>query len=600
MGVTIEARKYSLIDTIKIPFECSPVPAAYTALQMVILGIISTIQVVVTANFLDNAIKILQGELEMARIYSSLLAMIGLIAYTWLFGELMRFSRTRMQLGVERKFGTAVMEKRARLSYHHVENSDTWDLISRVGSGSEGNLITSYNNLLSMISTVLRIGGLLLLLITQVWWAALLIIVFSVPLLGYAIKSGKANYEAGREVSKHRRKSNYLSSVLTGRDTVDERTLFSYGDQLNEMWHERFEFARKRVVSTQKIWFIKMKLGGVITALISILIVLVLLNPVLTGVLSIGMFIALVNAIFGLVQMMSWELTNYMDTLARSREFLVDLTKFANLDETVDAVALPSSSPPKFESLEFKQVTFEYPETEKLILKNTSFKIEAGKHYAFVGINGAGKTTIAKLIAGLYTNYTGEILLNNRSLREYTQSELKAFLNIVYQDFARYQISVKDNIGVGNIEKYVNEDCLKAIETAAASVGLEEAVCKLPQGLDTPLGKILKDGQDVSGGEWQHIAMARAMFNPAPLRILDEPTAALDPIRESELYHKFEAISRGKTTIFISHRLGSTKLADWIFVIDDGYVAEQGTHEELMSLRGLYDKMYDSQRGWYQ
>ncbi len=124
MGVTIEARKYSLIDTIKIPFECSPVPAAYTALQMVILGIISTIQVVVTANFLDNAIKILQGELEMARIYSSLLAMIGLIAYTWLFGELMRFSRTRMQLGVERKFGTAVMEKRARLSYHHVENPD--------------------------------------------------------------------------------------------------------------------------------------------------------------------------------------------------------------------------------------------------------------------------------------------------------------------------------------------------------------------------------------------------------------------------------------------------------------------------------------------
>ncbi len=220
------------------------------------------------------------------------------------------------------------------------------------------------------------------------------------------------------------------------------------------------------------------------------------------------------------------------------------------MDETVDAVALPASSPPKFETLEFKQVTFKYPETEKLILRNASFKIEAGTHYAFVGINGAGKTTIAKLIAGLYTNYTGEILLNNRSLREYTQSELKAFLNIVYQDFARYQISVKDNIGVGNIEKYVNEDCLKAIEAAAASVGLDEAVSKLPQGLDTPLGKILRDGQDVSGGEWQHIAMARAMFNPAPLRILDEPTAALDPIRESELYHKFEAISRGKTDSF--------------------------------------------------
>lgn len=596
----IQARKYSLLDTIKIPLKFTPVSAIFVIIQMVLFGIISTVQVVVTANFIDNAVSILQGELEMGRIYPSLLAVVGLIAYTWLFGELLKFARTRMQLGVERTFGTAVMEKRARLAYHHVENPETWDLISRVGSGAEGNLLTSYNNLLSMISTVLRIGGLLLLLITQVWWAALLIMVFSIPLFGLAMKSGKANYQAGREVSKHKRKYHYLSSVLTSRDTVDERTLFGYGDKLNEIWHERYEFARRHMVNTQKIWFIRMKMGSIITAIISILIVLVLLNPVLTGVLSIGMFISLVNATFGLVQMMSWELTNYMDTLARSREFLVDLTNFANLEEIADANVVPNSPAPIFETLEFKQVSFKYPGTEKLILKNASFKIEADKHYAFVGINGAGKTTIAKLIAGLYTNYTGEIFINNKSLREYSQSELKAYLNIVYQDFARYQISVKDNIGLGNIKKYVNEDCQAQIEAAVVSVGLDEAMAKLPQGLDTPLGKVLKDGQDVSGGEWQHIAMARSMFNPAPLRILDEPTAALDPIRESELYHKFEVISKGKTTIFISHRLGSIKLADWIFVIDDGYVKEQGTHEQLMKIRGLYEKMYDSQRGWYQ
>lgn len=598
--MVIQARKYGLIDTIKIPIKCAPVSAVFVAFQMILLGIISTVQVVVTARFIDNAISILQGDLEMARLYPSLLAVVGLIAYTWVFGALMKFAQTRMQLGVERTFRTAITEKRAKLAYYHVENADTWDLISRVGSGAENNLLTAYNNLLSMTSAVLRVGGLLLLLVTQVWWAALLIILFTIPLLALALKSGKANYEAGREVSKHKRKCNYLSQVLTSRDSVDERTLFGYGEKLNETWHERYESTRKHVVATQKKWFIKMKLGSIITALISFLIILVLLNPVLTGVLSIGMFISLVNAIFGLVQMMSWELTNYMDTLARNREFLVDLTKFAALEETEDSIAIPTSPPPVFEKLEFRLVSFKYPGTEKLILKNASFKIEAGKHYAFVGINGAGKTTIAKLIAGLYTNYTGEILLNNKSLREYSQSELKAFLNIVYQDFARYQISVKDNVGVGNIGQYIEDGSQAQIEAAVASVGLAEAVAHLPQGLHTPLGKILKDGQDVSGGEWQRIAMARSIFNPAPLRILDEPTAALDPISESELYHEFEAVSKDKTTIFISHRLGSTKLADHIFVIGDGCIVEQGTHKELMNLSGIYEEMYDSQRGWYR
>ena len=143
----IQARKYSLLDTIKIPLKFTPVSAIFVIIQMVLFGIISTVQVVVTANFIDNAVSILQGELEMGRIYPSLLAVVGLIAYTWLFGELLKFARTRMQLGVERTFGTAVMEKRARLAYHHVENPETWDLISRVGSGAEGNLLTSYNNL---------------------------------------------------------------------------------------------------------------------------------------------------------------------------------------------------------------------------------------------------------------------------------------------------------------------------------------------------------------------------------------------------------------------------------------------------------------------
>ena len=182
-------------------------------------------------------------------------------------------------------------------------------------------------------------------------------------------------------------------------------------------------------------------------------------------------------------------------------------------------------------------------------------------------------------------------MLNGRSLREYSQGDLKAFFNVVYQDFARYYISLGQNIALGNPRKLTNG---VSVQSAAAELDLVDVIARLPQGIDTPLGKIKEGGQDLSGGEWQRVAMARAVYNQAPFRILDEPTAALD-----RLYEHFEQISQDKTTIFISHRLGSTKLADQIFVIDQGRLAEQGSHDELMSLNGIYADMYESQRGWY-
>jgi ATP-binding cassette, subfamily B, bacterial len=211
-----------------------------------------------------------------------------------------------------------------------------------------------------------------------------------------------------------------------------------------------------------------------------------------------------------------------------------------------------------------------------------------------VGVNGAGKTTITKLLTGLYTNYTGEIKVDGRPLRDFTQAELKGLSTVVYQDFAKYSFSLYDNIAVGSVISTERE-----INDAVNVIGLSEAVSKLPNGMQTYLGKIYKDGVDISGGEWQRVAMARSLVSTAPLRILDEPTAALDPLSESRVYSQFEQISRGKTTVFISHRLGSTKLADIIYVLDGGKIAEQGSHSELMRLKGLYAEMFEAQASWY-
>lgn len=596
----INKREYRMIDILRIPLKCNPVSGILVGLQILIAGIIPTVQVVVTAKFIDTAISIAGGGADFNRIYLSLFAVVALIAYTWISGAFSKFAQVRLELSIKEKFRSAVTEKRAKLAYKHIENHETWDLISRVSKTPEVQMKTAYVDLLSMVSNGMKVVGILVLLIAQVWWAAILILAFSIPLFMLAFQSGKANYEKSREVTKYERKYKYLSEVLTGRDTVDERSLFGYGRKVSDIWYEQYETARKISFKTELKWFIKMKTGSLITAFISILIILVLLNPVLSGKITVGMFISLVNAVFGIVQMMSWNLTYSVDQLAKNIEYMKDLTVFSALDETEGANDKPSLPPPDFKSLEFKNVRFKYPGRDNYILDGMSFKMESGKHYAFVGLNGAGKTTITKLITGLYDEFEGDIYIDNKNISKYSQSQLKAISSVVYQDFARYYITMRDNVKIGNVNDMDEKSTDSKINYAVERVGLTDAEEKLPKGIDTPLGKIKEEGVDVSGGEWQRIAMARALMKPAPLLILDEPTAALDPISESRLYEEFKQISRDKTTIFISHRLGSTKLADEIFVIADGSVIENGTHEQLMDKKGVYAEMYENQRSWYK
>ncbi len=236
------------------------------------------------------------------------------------------------------------------------------------------------------------------------------------------------------------------------------------------------------------------------------------------------------------------------------------------------------------------------------------------------------------MLTGLYDNYEGSILLNGRELKEYTQGELKGIFTGVYQDFARYYDTVANNVLLGDIthmgdgknnelsggkdrEKYGSRDGGKCGSEGSEKrndkqweimrghlkeLGILDEMEALPMGCHTPLGKLDSGSVDLSGGQWQRVAMARCLMSPASVQILDEPTAALDPVSESRLYEEFERISKGRTTIFISHRLGSTGLADTIFVLQDGRVIESGSHKALMEQRGRYAQMYDSQKSWYQ
>lgn len=585
-------------DLMGIVFKNGKIEAILLVCVVILCGIAPALQMVFIGLFLDKSVNILNGSAMYGEIFYPITLVISVIALNAIISKLSNFVAVKLELKLKEKYRTSITEKIAKLEFKHIENQESWDLIFRVSDKPEEKIRAAYSSFLSMIELIIRVLSVLLVLSSYSWWAVIVILAIAIPLFYMAIKSGKVIYQVEKDVSKARRESHYIGAVLTDREHVNERLLFGYGDTLGQKWLSIFEKVRMLEFDAQKKWTIKSKIGGASTALISILVLLMFLKPLSVGEITIGVFISIGYGIIELINQMSWRVTNTLQEQASNKEYFSDIRKFFELKTQTGALSIPRNDI-KFESLEFRNVSFKYPGTENYIFKNLSFKIESGKHYAIVGSNGSGKTTITKLITGLYDNFEGEILINGLEIGKYDVASLKGITSVVYQDFARYQISLRDNIAIGNTNFLENKSFDKEVSNAIQIMELSEKVESLPEEMYTELGKLKKNGMDLSGGQWQRIAMARSIVSGATLRILDEPTSALDPLSESKVYENFEKISKEKTTIFISHRLGSTKLADEILVIDNGCLVENGSHDNLMKQGGVYARMYDSQREWY-
>jgi len=600
--VKLSDKPHKTFDTLRLTFQASHICVVMHILLSIIHAIMPTAAMALaTANFVDTATAILQGARPHDDIYMPLILLLLVLGVFTTIGSVSQLVGARISLRLQQKLKPEIVRVHAALDFKHIENADSWELISRVSRDPVKSVMDGYVAFTQFLQIFVCVASVFILIITQVWWAALIIITFSTPMFWLSLRAGKKNYQAGRDAEKFNRRTEYLGEVLTGREAIDERTLFDYGEAVNKRWLEQYEAGRLLQLKVTAKMFLITKGSSMVLALIALMVALTLISPVVSGELSAGMFMGIVAAVFGMIHQLGWQLSDSLENISRVGEYMRDLTGFISLSASPEALHEPDADPITFDSLEFRNVSFQYPSGDRLILDGLSFSLESGKHYAFVGKNGAGKTTITKLLTGLYNEYKGEILINGKELREYPASTLKALFSVVYQDFAKYYISVKDNIMVGDITGASDElsPCVSRLQEAASLAGLNETIAELKDGLDTPLGKILEDGQDISGGQWQRVAIARSLISRAPVKMLDEPTAALDPIGESRVYSEFEKLMKGKTTVFISHRLGSTKLADEILVIDDGKIIERGSHDELMEANGHYAEMFEAQRGWY-
>ena len=591
-------KKLTYLQAVLLPLRIAPIPTIIQLISSFSGMLIAPISILVIAYFIDTALALHQyGFAHTYRIVPPLIAiaafqMISQVVDPFI-GNLANQRRyAKMTIALD----GSVINKQARLEFKHLEHPDTMDLINRVCREPINQLNGVVHNLLRFTTNVVIIAGTSGILLINAPLAGILLIGLSVPVFWLAIKTGRAGYKAWKDMSKIERLCENINRVLTGRATTAERNLFGYSGPLTEKYLDNYETSRKHQLRLNAKWYGRTRGMSVLVVMFSSAALFMLIPAVGSGDLSVGLYISLITALFALTTRISIIVPDCFVKFAREREFLRELNVFLELSETPDADALPAASPQTFERLEFKNVSFAYPGMEKLVLDNISFTIEKGKHYAFVGINGAGKTTIAKLITRLYDEYTGEILLNGKSLRDCPMAELKAVVCAVFQDFARYDITAAQNVSLGKINGASDEEIDRAIQLS----GFDEKINELKDGKNTLLGKTHEGSVDLSGGQWQRLAFARAIISPASVKILDEPTAALDPIAESQVYAQFEEISRGTTTIFISHRLASAKMADVIFVLDGGKVAEQGSHEELMARRGIYAEMFESQQSWYK
>jgi len=315
------------------------------------------------------------------------------------------------------------------------------------------------------------------------------------------------------------------------------------------------------------------------------------------GGLSVGTMTFLAGAIAGA----STNIQNIFSTFSNIADqslFLTDLLGLFAVRPKIQSAPNALLAPrPIRDGFEFRNVTFAYPGTTRLILDRMNFRLEPGERVALIGSNGQGKTTIVKLLTRLYDPASGQILLDGVDLREYSIEDLCREIGVIFQDFMRYEMSAADNIGIGRIE---SRHELPKLQHAARKSLAEAVIERLPKSYEQMLGRRFEGGVDLSGGEWQKIALARAYLRDAQLLILDEPTASLDAHSEHEVFQRFADLTRGKMALLVSHRFSTVRMADRIIVLDSGSIAEEGSHSRLIALGGLYSEMFELQAAGYR
>jgi ATP-binding cassette subfamily B protein len=489
-----------------------------------------------------------------------------------------------------------LMEHAATLDLEDFEDSEFQDQLERARRQTSGRL-TLMSQLLGQAQDIVTVASFAAGLVVYAPWLILLLLVALVPaFLGESYFNAQSySLDFGR--TPERRELDYVRQTAASVETAKEVKIFGLNGFLIDRYMRlaRVFYAENRRLAVRRAGW-----GALFTAIGAIgyyVAYAYIAWRTLAAEFSVGDLTFLAGSFLRLRTLLEGLLSGFSTTAGQAL-YLDDLFTFFEVKPEILSPENPLPFPkPIREGFVFENVGFIYPGAERWAVRNLSFTLHAGEVVALVGENGAGKTTLVKLLTRLYDPDEGRILLDGHDLREYDLDALRGSMGVIFQDFVRYNLSAGDNIAVGRISERGDKP---RIARAAERSQADEVIARLPHGYDQMIGKRFKNGVELSGGEWQKIAIARAYMREAEVLVLDEPTAALDARSEFEVFQRFKELSKGKTAILISHRFSSVRMADRILVLADGKVEAQGTHEELMAERGRYAELFELQAAGYR
>ncbi len=557
----------------------------------ILVNCVPALKIFVVGHLIDDTVR--YQELGQRAILLDALWIVLVYLVEYLLAALQSYLNYKFTLSLNNQMEDRFYQKLSSIQYALLEDNENNDLVYQVKDGIEKKFAEGFGKILEFAGLIVRVGSIVAIVVSENVLIGLIFLSGFVLLAPLYRKIGEENYEAYAEANKEYRLARNYRQILTEKEYANEREVFSYTDFFSERWKKHYHSAIEKSLKASGKNHVKIL---TVTALISVMTTVLsgILLPVLPrGEMTLGVYVVIVTQLYNLVHFMSWNFSYMVDDLTENQLYLEDYDSFLRLREEIPQEKEVAKGDI---SISVEHLSFRYPNSEEDILKDISYEFTVGKHYAIVGKNGAGKTTLVKLLLGLYDTYAGSIRINGIEVRELSKTELQKNFSTVFQDYAKYALSVKENV---LLKESDDEKKKQQAELLLKKLGIRQEIQQLKADMETSLGKIDENGVDLSGGQWQKLAIARGAVKDAGVYILDEPSASLDPVSEKQVYDMYNHIFKNRTTILITHRLGNTKEQDEILVLDEGKLVEHGSHKKLMETQTLYYDMYMKQRSWY-
>jgi ATP-binding cassette subfamily B protein len=580
----------------RLIWKASPGMTLVNALLRLLKSAVPLLVLYVGKEIIDSILLLIDGEgtdttylwtmvgLEFALAIVSDLMNRGITLLDSLLGDLFA-NRTSVEL----------IEHAARLDLYQFEQAEFYDKMERARRQTTGRTVLMSQVLTQMqdIVTVLFLAGGL---IAFNAWLILILIVAVIPSFLGETHFNQRTYSLTRSWTPERRELDYLRYIGASDQMAKEVKIFNLSGFITRRFadlSDRYYHANRKIAIRRAAWGSALSAIGTLSYYGAYVFII---TQAVGGIITVGTLTFLAGS-FERMRNRLQGIMNRFSRIAEGAMYLQDLFEFFEIEPTITT---PPNSLPFPEAIQqgfvFENVSFKYPNSENWAIRNLSFQLRPGEKLALVGENGAGKTTLVKLLARLYEPTEGRILIDGVDIREYSLLELRNNIGIIFQDYIRFQLKAGENIAIGNIGAL--EDSL-AIEEAAQKSLADTVVDTLPERYDQILGKRFAKGVDLSGGQWQKIALARAYMRDAQLLILDEPTAALDARAEHEVFQRFSELIEGKAAVIISHRFSTVRMADRILFLEHGQLLELGTHEDLIAKDGKYAELFHLQAQGY-